>query len=91
MVRLSHGHELGPQRDTSPEEVMKKLLEDKDPNEVRVIGHYHKSLYRPKEGGVMLGAWRAATPEDREIGFSPDIADILIIRGDGSMGLLKGM
>lgn len=91
VVRLSHGHELGLRRDASPEEVMKRLLEDKDPNEVRVIGHYHKSLYRPEEGGVMLGAWRATTPEDRKMGLSPDVADILLIRGNGSMELLKGM
>ncbi|MBO3833136.1 MAG: hypothetical protein FGF51_07135, partial [Candidatus Brockarchaeota archaeon] len=91
VVTLSHGHELGFPRDANPEEVMKKLLEDKDLNEIRVIGHYHKSLYRSKEGGVMLGSWRATTPEEKKTGFSPDIADILVVRGDGSMELVKGM
>lgn len=91
VVVLSHGHELGFQRNADPEKVMKELLRKKDPNEVRVIGHYHKSLYRPEEGGIMLGAWQATTSEEKEIGFSPDIADMLIIRGDGSTELVKGM
>ncbi|MEM3448815.1 MAG: hypothetical protein QXP38_08060 [Nitrososphaerota archaeon] len=91
VVRLSHGHELGLRRGASPEEVMKRLLEDKSQEEIRVIGHYHKSLYRPEEGGVMLGAWQAVTPEERRMGLSPDVADILLIRGNGSMELLKGM
>ncbi|MEM3389555.1 MAG: hypothetical protein QW491_09110 [Thermoproteota archaeon] len=91
VVRLSHGHELGFRMDASPEEVMKRLLENKDPNEVRVIGHYHKSLYEPEERGVMLGAWRAATPRERKMGLSPDVADILLIRRDGLTELLRGM
>ncbi|MEM3389365.1 MAG: metallophosphoesterase family protein [Thermoproteota archaeon] len=91
VVTLSHGHELGLQRGASPEEVMKRLLEDKSQEEIRVIGHYHKSLYRPEEGGVMLGAWQAVTPEERRMGLSPDVADMLLIRGNGPMELLKGM
>ena len=91
MVVLSHGHELGFQRNTDPEKVMEELLRKKDPDEIRVIGHYHKSLYRPEKEGIMLGAWQATTPEEKEIGFSPDIADMLIIRGDGSTELVKGM
>ncbi|MBO3799125.1 MAG: metallophosphoesterase family protein [Thermoproteota archaeon] len=91
VVTLSHGHELGFRMDASPEEVMKRLLENKDSKEIRVIGHYHKSLYEPEERGVMLSAWRTITPEEREMGLPPDIADILIIKGDGSMELLKGM
>jgi len=91
VVVLSHGHELGFQRNADPEKVMEELVRKKDPNEVRVIGHYHKSLYRPEEGGIMLGAWQATTPEEKEIGFPPDIADMLIIRGDGSTELVKGM
>ncbi|MEM2051014.1 MAG: hypothetical protein QXZ66_01950 [Thermoproteota archaeon] len=91
VVRLSHGHELGLQKDMGAEEIMGELLRNKDPKEIYVIGHYHKSLYRPEEGGVMLGAWQAVTPEDRKMGLSRDVADILLIRGDGSMELLKGM
>ncbi|MBO3809245.1 MAG: hypothetical protein FGF50_06585 [Candidatus Brockarchaeota archaeon] len=91
VAMLSHGHELGLPMYANPEEVMKKLLENKDSNEIRVIGHYHKSLYGPEEGGVMLGTWRAITPEDRKMGLLPDIADILMIKGDGSMELVKGI
>lgn len=88
---LSHGHELGLQRDASPGQVMEELLRNKAPNEIRVIRHYHKSLHNPENGGVMLGAWRTMTLEERKTGFSLDIADILVIRGDGSMELVKGM
>ncbi|MEM2940160.1 MAG: hypothetical protein QW304_01195 [Thermoproteota archaeon] len=90
VMMLSHGHELGFQRNTDPEEIIERLLSDKGPNEIRVIGHYHKSLYRPEKGGIMLGTWQATTPEDKKMGFSPDIADMLIIRGEGSMDLVKG-
>ncbi|MBO3842123.1 MAG: hypothetical protein FGF48_06880 [Candidatus Brockarchaeota archaeon] len=91
VVVLSHGHELGFQRDARGEEIMEELVRNKNPNEIRVIGHYHKSLYRPGEGVVMLGAWRATTPEEKKTGFSPDTANILVVRGDGSMELVKGM
>ncbi|MBO3800665.1 MAG: hypothetical protein FGF52_06425 [Candidatus Brockarchaeota archaeon] len=91
VVVLSHGHELGLQKDADPEKVMEELLKNKDLNEICVIGHYHKSLYRPEKEGVMLGAWRTITPEDRKMGLSPDTADMLIIKGDGSMELMRGM
>ncbi|MEM4229390.1 MAG: metallophosphoesterase family protein [Thermoproteota archaeon] len=91
IVTLSHGHELSFRADANLEEVMRKLLENKGPEEIRVIGHYHRSLYRPEEGGVMLGTWLAMTPEDRKMGISPDVGDMLVIGGDGSMELLKGV
>ncbi|MBO3809468.1 MAG: hypothetical protein FGF50_07735 [Candidatus Brockarchaeota archaeon] len=52
---LSHGHELGLPRDASSEEVMEEFMRNKDPNEIRVIGHYHKSLYNLEKRGVMAG------------------------------------
>ncbi|MEM3424269.1 MAG: hypothetical protein QXI42_00475 [Thermoproteota archaeon] len=91
MAVLSHGDELGLRRGEDPEKVMEVLLKDRGPNEVLVIGHYHRSLYNLEEGGVMLGAWQAITSEKRKAGPPPDIGDVLIIRGDGSAELVKGM
>ncbi len=54
VVRFSHGHELGLPMDANPKEMMKKLLENKDLSEIRVIGHCHRSLYRPEEGGARV-------------------------------------
>jgi hypothetical protein len=38
----------------------------------------------------MLGSWQTRTHEDRESGFIPDVMDILLIREDGSMELVRG-
>jgi len=90
IAMFEHGHGLGFSKTDSPEEIAKTLLDEKSPEEICIIGHYHKSFFNPERGIAMLGSWQTRTHRDRESGFIPDVTDILLVREDGSMELIRG-
>ncbi len=90
MIMFSHGNELGLKKKDDPKEIAEALLYNKEPGITYVIGHYHKSFFKPEEGIVLLGAWQTQTREEEEIDFNPDIMEVLLIKEDGKIELIRG-
>jgi len=90
MIMFSHGNELGFKKKDDPKEIAEALLYNKELGITYVIGHYHKSFFKPEEGIVLLGAWQTQTREEEEIDFNPDIMEVLLIKEDGKMELIRG-
>ncbi|MBO3832901.1 MAG: metallophosphoesterase [Candidatus Brockarchaeota archaeon] len=90
VIVFEHGHGLGFNKTDSLEEIAKVLLDEKYPEEIYVIGHYHRSFFDPERGIAILGSWQTRTREDRESGFIPEVMNMLLIKEDGSMKLIRG-
>lgn len=88
IVIFKHGYGLFKKGD-DPKDVAKAILRDKEPNEIYVVGHYHKSHFDPGNRIAILGAWQTPTWEEEEAGFIPDIMEVLLIRADGEMELMR--
>jgi len=89
LVAFSHGHELMFEKETDPKRVAEQLLQRKKDEDIHVVGHYHQSFFEPEKGVIMLGAWQTPTMEDEEAGFIPDLMEILLIREDGKLELIR--
>ncbi|MEM3523317.1 MAG: hypothetical protein QXS04_01900 [Thermoproteota archaeon] len=87
---LRHGHRLGFNKEDDLEEIVNGILREEDDIEIHVLGHFHKSFFKPKKRLVILGSWQTQTREEEKTGFIPDIMDILLIKGDGSLKLVRG-
>ncbi|MEM4610226.1 MAG: metallophosphoesterase family protein [Thermoproteota archaeon] len=90
VIVLRHGHRLGFNKEDDLEEIVNGILREEDDIEIHVLGHFHKSFFKPKKRLVILGSWQTQTREEEKTGFIPDIMDILLIKGDGSLKLVRG-
>jgi predicted phosphodiesterase len=77
------------EKETDPKRVAEQLLQRKKDEDIHVVGHYHQSFFEPEKGVIMLGAWQTPTMEDEEAGFIPDLMEILLIREDGKLELIR--
>lgn len=89
LIGFSHGHELICKRENDLDEIVEALLQSKEDEDIHVIGHYHKSFFAPEKGIIILGAWQTPTMEDEEADFIPDLMEILLIREDGKLELIR--
>jgi len=87
---FEHGDGIGADRTAKVEQIATDLRKGKEPGTLRVIGHYHRSYFKPDEGIIMLGSWQPMTPEEHNVGIVPDVMDVLIIEEDGRLVMHKG-